>query len=157
MFKSAYDIAVTLRVLFEDHGIPFQHMVVGGGGALVAMGLREQTQDINLWLDEESFRKLAAHQNVICHPMVDTAFQYKSGHGAEWDKENPIWIRKRNTYFKVVVEEDLQIFDVMTLMIQKRGGYTQPERPKAKRDQDLIDIRLLNDLLAEKNKVKEVA
>jgi len=157
MFKSAYEIAVTLRVLFEDHAIPFNHMVVGGGGALVAMGLREETQDINLWLNEESFHKLAAYQNVICHPMVDTAFQYKSGHGEEWDKEHPIWIRKRNTYFDICEEEDLQIFDAMTLLIQKRGGYSRPERPKAKRDQDLADIRLLNDLLAEKNKVKEVA
>jgi hypothetical protein len=157
MFKSSYDIAVTLRVLFEDHGIPFEHMVVGGGGALVAMGLREHTQDINLWVNEESFHKLAVHQKVICHPMTDVAFQYESGHGKEWDEEHPIWIRKRNTYFPICNEEGIQIFDVLTLMIQKRGGYAQPERSKAKRDQDLVDIRLLNDLMAEKNKVRESA
>jgi len=153
MIRSSYEIALRLRTLFEDHAVPFDHMVVGGGGALVAMELRENTQDINLWLNEESFLKIAAHQNVIVHPMVDVAFQYKSGHGEDYDKEAPIWIRKRNTYFGIHNVEGIQIFDPLTLMIQKRGGYAQPERPKAKRDQDLIDIRLLNDLQAEKNKV----
>lgn len=154
MFQSSYEIALALRVLFEDHAIPFEHTCVGGGGTLLAMGLREETADLNLWLHQDSFNKLAKYQGVIVHPMVDTAFQYKSGHGEAWDKENPIWIRKRNPYFPSHNVEGLEVFDVMTMMIHKRGSFSQPERPKAKRDQDIIDIRNLNELLAEKNKVK---
>lgn len=153
MIDSSLDIATKLAVLIESHGIPFEHIVVGGGGALVCMGLRESTADLNLWLNEESFNKLAVRQNIIVHPMVDVAFQYQPEEGKDIGEEQ-IWIRKRNLYFDIANEEGIQVFDPLTLMVQKRGGFARVERPKAKRDQDIIDIRLLNDLLAEKNKVK---
>lgn len=150
MIESSYEISLMLRTLYEDHAIPFEHIVVGGGGALLCMELRESTEDLNLWLDEESFNKVAKYQNVIVHPMVDTAFQYKTDN---LDRA-PIWIRKRNHYFPIINVQGIQIFNPLTLMIQKRGGYARVERPLAKREQDIIDIRALNALMAEVNQVK---
>jgi hypothetical protein len=64
------------------------------------------------------------------------------------------YIRKHNPYFKHITTEDgIQIFDVLPLMIQKRGGYAEHHRPLAKREQDLKDIRALVALQAEQNKV----
>jgi len=145
MFDSPYDIVTKLAVLRGGYGVPADQICVGGGGALVCMDLRESTQDLNVWVDEPYFTKIADYHKVICHPMADTVVAIP---------EEKIYVRKRNRYFKSVWAGGVQVFDPLTLMIHKRGGYMEVRRPIEKREQDLLDIRQLEAVLYEKNKVR---
>lgn len=125
--------------------IPVDQICVGGGVAMVMWGLRESSADLNLWIDDPFFSDYARSRNVINHPLVDTCIHP--------EKDENIWVRQWNRYLEVEVIEGIQVYTPLSLLIHKRRGYNEPQRPAAKRAQDLIDIRLLNAILAEKNKV----
>lgn len=138
------DIIDAVDVISGVYNIPKDQITLGGGAALVLMGIRENTQDLNAWVDSPHFDNLADRFKVTNHPMQDTLVKL----------EGPYYIRQRNRYFgHDVVCNGIQIFDALTLLILKRGGYAEHKRPLAKRQQDHKDIVILNEILAEKNKV----
>jgi hypothetical protein len=138
------DIIDAVLVISSVYSVPKDQITLGGGAALVLMGIRESTQDINAWVDSPYFEQLAEKFKVTNHPMQDTMVKL----------EGPYYIRQRNRYFGHDVACDgIQIFDPLTLLILKRGGYAEVKRPLAKRQQDHKDIVILNDILAKKNKV----
>jgi hypothetical protein len=128
------------------HQVPVTDMVVGGGAALMAHGLRDETDDINVWIEEGYFARLAEREKVICHPMTDTAFKIDHA-GIEF------WIRKLNPYHQYERLGVLEVYGVLALIVQKRGGILRPERPKVKRDQDREDLIKLDVIYRERNKV----
>lgn len=143
---STNEIVLMVHTFCDTNDIPYDDVVIGGGAGLMLRGLRESTADINLWIDETHFARLAEQEKVICHPLVDTVF-------------NPVgtpyfWIRKRNPYFKVDVVEGLKVFDILTYLIHKRGGINRVERPLAKRQQDRLDLIKLDALFKEMHQVK---
>ena len=109
------------------------------------MGLRKSTNDLNLWVDNPHFDKLAEVKDVINHPMRDTVIPYGT-----------VWVRERNRYFGHVMIDGIQVFNTLSLLVNKRGGYQDVRRPLAKRQQDLQDIIKLDTIRAERNKVQEV-
>lgn len=170
MFKSKEDIQAAIQFLAHELQVPQDQICLGGGGALLLMGVRESTEDLNLWIDSPHFERICEQQKVTNHPMTDTVVPFNFGlavmnhTGHQFSIPVPdggwqvtAWIRERNRYFKHVDDYGIPIFDALTLSIHKHGGMIEVKRPKAKRDQDRKDIRFLNDLLAERNKVKEVA
>lgn len=138
------DIIDGVDVIKGVYNIPVDQITLGGGAALVMMGVRENTQDLNVWVDSPYFERLCEQFKVTNHPMRDTVVQL----------EGPYYIRCRNRYFgHDVVANGIQIFNPLSLLIFKRGGYAEHHRPLEKRQQDFKDIVILNEILAEKNKV----
>lgn len=132
----------------NKHQVPVGDMVLGGGVALMLHGMREDTNDVNVWIEEEHFFRLAVEKKVICHPMTDTAFMIEVN-GVEF------WIRKANPYHES--DDDLYMFrtyNILALIVQKRGGILRVERPLVKRQQDRIDLVKLDEVFKEKNKVR---
>ena len=140
------EVALMVTGFAEKNNIPMNAIVIGGGASLMLRGLRETTADINIWIDEEHFTRLAAQEKVICHPLVDTVFNPK-------DFEY-FWVRKRNHYFKVDEFDGIQVFDVLTCLIHKRGSLSRVERPAAKHKQDRLDLIKLDALFKEMHPVK---
>lgn len=160
MFKGKEDIQRLVDIFCLRFGVKNENVCVGGGGALVMMGLRKTTEDLNLWVDDPDFSRIAEMQKVTNHAMTDTAVLCTSDQidcylaGGE---SCTFAIRQRNRYFVSQVIDGVQVFDPLALLTQKRGGFMEPERPLVKRQQDHRDIVLLNDLLKEKNKVRDFA
>lgn len=154
MFKSK-EVVRGVKYFAEEHKIPLSDICVGGGAALLLMGLRGGTRDLNLWVDSPYFERLAEQHGVINHPMVDTVVEIVIDAGGIMNTICPftVWVRQRNRYFKHDEIDGLNVFDPLALLIQKRGGYSEHRRPQAKRDQDLIDIRKLNDVLSKRNQI----
>lgn len=159
MFKSKEHLISAVKIFGDMQRIPLYSICMGGGGALMLMGARETTQDLNLWVDEPHFSRLAAEQGVTNHPMDDTVIpmHFQPAEGYVLTHPYPVYVRQRNRYFEHVEQDGLNIFDPLTLLIHKRRGYIEPARPAAKRQQDYEDIKFLNDLLAVVNKVRDVA
>jgi hypothetical protein len=107
--------------------------------------LRESTDDLNLWIESDQFMRLAEDCKVLVHPLRDTVIQLPTP---------KYYIRQRNMWFNHEVIEGFQVFDVMGLILQKRGGYAEHQRPLAKRQQDMIDLKLLAEIHAERHKVR---
>ena len=144
---SVNEVCYMLDAFMIAESIPREDIVLGGGAALMLRGLRDTTKDINIWVSEKHFTRLAADNKVICHPMTDTVIN---------PADHPyFWIRKYNPYFGTEEHEDFRCFDLLTMIINKSGGLGRVERPKDKREQDRKDLVILNGLLAEKNRVKQ--
>lgn len=159
MFKTKEDVVNAVKTFADWHSVPLDQVCLGGGGALMLMGVRESTQDLNLWIDSPHFERLCAQYKVTNHPMRDTVVGVNEipPEGYKIDFAFPVYVRKRNRYFKHVEETGVQIFDPLTLSIHKHGGLLEPLRPLAKRRQDREDLKFLKELLAVKNKVRDVA
>lgn len=149
MFDSVDSVVKALEEFSEKTGVHKDVIVIGGGGCLLLRGMRESTADLNIWVAENQFRELANEHRVFLHPMVDVALNLPAFPG--------IWIRKYNPYFKTDQVNGLYVFNLISMIVFKRGGYSRPERPKAKRDQDILDIAALNEVYKEEHRVKEAA
>lgn len=147
MFDSVDSVVKALEEFSEKTGVHKDVIVIGGGGCLLLRGMRESTADLNIWVAETQFRELANEHRVFLHPMVDVVLNLPEFPG--------IWIRKYNPYFKTDQVHGLYVFNLISMIVFKRGGYSRPERPKAKRDQDILDIAALNEVYKEKHRVKE--
>lgn len=143
------EVIVMLEVFRAKHNIPAEAIVLGGGGALMLRGIRDTTEDLNVWVDEQYFTQIAKDNKVICHPMVDTVVN---------PQDDPyFWVRKRNDYFKTEWIDQVQVFDLLTMIIHKRGSLAKVERPLVKRQQDRIDLITLDQLQSHKHRVKNIA
>lgn len=126
-------------------GVPAYHMCLGGSAAMVMMELRNDVGDINVWVDSPYFERLAEDHKVLIHPLRDSVVRIPG---------TDLCVRCRNYYFKGrTLENGVDVFDELTLLLQKRTSYIDPQRPMEQRQQDFLDIRILNDLLATRNKV----
>lgn len=149
MFDSVESVAKALDEFSKETGVQQDIIVIGGGACLLVRGLRERTNDLNIWVAEDAFHRLATSNRVFVHPMVDVVLNLPEFPG--------IWIRKYNPYFKAEKVRGLYVYDLISMITFKRGGYSRPERPKAKRDQDILDIAALNEVYKEEHRVKEAA
>lgn len=147
MIKSKEEVIEQLVVFSVANNIPMDQISLGGGGALLMMGLREQTEDLNVWIDDPHFLRYAEHHNVVVRAWHDPVVPPDEG--------VVVWARKRNRYFETVEVDGVHIQTPLTLIVHKRGSLMEPKRPLVKRQQDRLDIAQLNDILKEKNKVRE--
>lgn len=149
MFKSKEAILEQIVLFSVANNVPMDQIAVGGGAALVMMGIREETADLNVWVDDPHFQRLADRQGVTVRAWHDVVVPPED--------KSVVWARKRNRYFPTLEIGGLQVFDPLSLTVQKRGSLIEPARPAEKRKQDHKDIIALNDILKEKNKVRELA
>lgn len=144
MYTSNVLVVNAVKMFATIHNIPLDKIAIGGGAAMMLMGQRSATEDLNLWIDHPHFDELARKKGTLIHPMRDTFITIP---------EVNVYVRKRNRYFKSVEIEGVQVFDVLALIIQKRGGHAEHKRPSGKRDQDALDLQYLAALHAQSNKV----
>ncbi|MBS9730307.1 hypothetical protein [Pseudomonas phage IR-QUMS-PaBa1-GHS-2021] len=163
MFYSQLEVVEAVQRFSEAHNTPLDKIAIGGGGAIMLMGGRETTYDLNIWVDSPFFERIAETQNALLSPMRDNVFRIETTIDS-MDQTDHVttrrhyWVRKRNLYFPTVPVKldqcpEVYIFDTMSLLIQKRGSYSQPERG-LRRKQDYSDICFLNALLKEEHKVR---
>lgn len=146
---SGNEVVAMVEVFCATHDIPVNAIALGGGAALMLRGMRDMTNDINLWVLPKYFNKLAEDNKVVNHPLVDVVVNPK-------DNEY-FWVREYNPYFVTEVIDGIPCYDLLPLIVFKRGSLAEVKRPLAKRQQDREDLVLLDAALTEKNKVKEVA
>lgn len=135
-----------LSILTDQLGIPVESICVGGSAALVIMQVRDNARDLNVWVDSPYFERLAEDQKVLIHPLRDSVVRIP---------DTDIYVRRRNHYFKgkKLHHSNVQVFDELALLIQKRSSYIEPGRSAEQKEKDFRDIQILNGLLAERNKV----
>lgn len=145
VWQASKDRILKQLAVLNDLGVPAYHMCLGGSAAMVMMELRNDAGDINVWVDSPYFERLAEDNKVLIHPLRDSVVAIP---------DTDLRIRCRNYYFKShTLENGVAVFDELTLVLQKRTSYIDPERPLEQRQKDFTDIRVLNDILAERNKV----
>jgi len=152
MFKLEVDLwqASKNRILkqlsvLNDLGVPAYHMCLGGSAAMVMMELRDDAGDINVWVSSPYFERLAEDNKVLIHPLRDSVVAIK---------DTDLRIRCRNHYFKShTLENGIEVFDELALLIQKRSSYIEPSRSEEQKQKDFRDIRTLNEILATRNQV----
>lgn len=135
-----------VKAFSEKTKIPLEAITLGGGGALVLRGLRDSTQDLNIWVNSDHFSKLAEDNKVFLHPMRDKVIN---------PTELPhCWIRKYNPYFETDTFEGIRCYNLISMITFKRGSYNKVERPLAKRKQDKLDLIALDEVFRVVNKVR---
>jgi hypothetical protein len=154
MFKIDVDVWRTTRTWIDEQlavltgqlGIPVENICVGGSAALVIMQVRDNARDVNVWVDSPYFERLAEDHKVLVHPLRDSVVRIP---------DTDVYVRRRNRYFKshMLHHSNVEIFDEMALLIQKRSSYIEPGRPDEQKQKDWRDIRILNEILATRNKV----
>jgi hypothetical protein len=152
MFKLEVDLwqASQARILnqlcmLNELGVPAADMCLGGSAAMVLMELRNDAGDINVWVNSPYFERLAEDHKVLVHPLRDSVVRIP---------ETDLCVRRRNHYFKShTLENGIDVFGELTLLIQKRSSYIEPGRSVEQKQQDFRDIKLLNDILATRNQV----
>jgi hypothetical protein len=153
MFKLEVDVWLAckdrilkqLAQLAADNAIPKQSICLGGSAAMVLMQIHNEVNDIKVWVDSPYFERLAEDHGVLIHPLRDVVVLIP---GTE------LIVRRRNRYFKsVTLENGIDVFDTLSLLIQKRTSYIDPKRPLEEREKDFRDIQVLNEVLAKRNAV----
>jgi hypothetical protein len=122
--------------------------VLGGGGAMVVMGMRKTTRDLNIWIKKDDFERLVEECGLFIRDRKNRTI--KVG--------DDVFIREHNPYFKPVGHglEAVKVycFSMIDMLIQKSNSLQELMRPKTKRDMDKKDIAVLQKAIREKNQVK---
>jgi len=134
-----------LAILTDQYGIPTESICVGGSAAMVLMQIRNNARDVNVWVDSPHFEHLAEDLDVLVHPLRDVVVRIP---------DSEITVQHRNRYFQSrTLENGIDVFDELALLLQKRTCYIDPARPVELKQKDFADIRVLNDIMATRNKV----
>jgi hypothetical protein len=153
MFKLEVDVWLAakerilkqLAVLTDQERIPVESICLGGSAAMVLMSIRNEARDVNVWVDSPYFERLAEDHKVLVHPLRDSVVHIP---------DTEVYVRRRNRYFQShTLDNGIDVFDELTLLILKRTSYIDPHRSLEQREKDFRDIQILNDLLAVRNKV----
>lgn len=154
-----FDLDFLLEQLVADYDVSPGDFTFGGVSGLVVNSYIPSCEVAQLWMEKDAFQELCVKEGVINHPMRDTVVVL--------DREPTdhrvmrVEIRERNDYFlSVELEDGVKVFNDLTLMIHMRNDYTAAVEAGSSKEVNLAiltNIRLLNDRLAEKNKVKQAA
>lgn len=125
--------------------LDLNNTVLGGGGAMVIMGMRKTTKDLNIWINREDFDRLAEVHGVF---ITDGGTRtIKVG--------EDVFIREHNPNFKPVGHgfEAVKVycFSIIDMLVQKSNSLQDLMRPRAKRNLDKKDIAALQAAIREKN------
>jgi hypothetical protein len=125
-------------------------LVLGGGGALMAMGIRENTQDLNVWVSPERFKELNEKGRLVwCTPgtgiirLLNKSQQPFAAIHCE--------VRPFDIPHDTVEIDGMTCFDPMTLLTYKQC-LKREWLDTHKEPQDLKDIAALNQFMADRAK-----
>ena len=124
------------KLLVNELGEHPHHVVLSAGGALVMMGLREKTDDLDVDIQPSVFKWAALGRNVITEENVSPRVKYK---------EN-IDLHELSETTAVVCIDGVWVYSPGEMIIQKRHLATLPNRAFGKRERDLIELTQLESL-----------
>jgi hypothetical protein len=133
VIRNAKQLAVSL-------GLDPKNVVLSAGSALVLMGLRKTTSDLDVDVPKEFFEKQKARKG---------AKQGIIGEYVEWDGITDLHpILSESTVGKVTVDyEGVRVYHPEYLLAVKEVMVAHPDRQQDKAAQDRKDIKALKELL----------
>lgn len=112
-------------------------VVLSAGSALVMLGIRETTQDLDVDVSTGVFKFLSRTNLVIVEEGISDLIKY----GVDVD------IHERDSSTGVVCVEGVWLYSPSSLLMQKRYLAKLPTRKEGKRETDLQEISLLEELI----------
>ena len=117
-------------------GLSPEEVVVSAGGALVMLGLRGSTSDLDLDVSDDVYRLLKPGK-VLRHCAM----------GEFYDYDNTVSLQSIPKEVEVMVVNGVSIYSIPTLLWQKGRMSALATRPADKVEQDKRDIQSLQQLL----------
>jgi len=124
------------KKLVDELGEQPHEVVLSAGAALVMMGVRDQTEDLDVDVRSNIFKWLSNGRKVIEEEHVSPRIEYRSN----------IDIHELSENTGVVCIAGVWMYSPGELLIQKRYLANMPNRRFAKREKDLAEITQLETL-----------
>lgn len=121
-----------------DIGERPEHVVVSAGGALLMLGLRDDTDDLDLDVRHIVYAALASR--------LGHSKQRRSSHGTYMDYSDSISLHVMPSHIRPQCVNGVYLYSVNDLIIQKEKLARAPDRKPEKMAQDLKDIEALKQL-----------
>lgn len=131
MDKSA--VIARYRKLLEELDEPAERVILCGGSALVVLGVRETTSDLDVDIDPTLFKFYARTFPVKKEPNVNDLIAFKPD----------VDLHEFNPDTGIVFVNGVWTYSPHAMLVQKRYLAGMPNRKPGKREQDLEDIRQL--------------
>ena len=125
-----------LRTL-EFLGLPKEEVVVSAGGALLMLGLRQETADMDLDVPETCFLKHKRPDNVELFGSVEAVAL-----------NGCVSLHVADPMITTTSVDGVTIYAIEELIEQKQWLLVHPQRTQEKRQQDKRDLAALNKLVA---------
>ena len=127
-----HELKVMYLKFLKDTGLRVEEVALGFGGALVMMGLRDETSDLDLDIPEWRYQLFKVNEYPIHTTPIGECMDY-----------NEFISVHRSTSQDCVYIEGVRVYSPMLLLESKRFLSTHPDRKQTKKAQDLIDIERL--------------
>jgi hypothetical protein len=148
--KRLYDLATNAPAIEGPKWFEPGELVLGGGGALMAMGIRESTLDLNVWVSPERFKELNEKQRLVwCEEGSGIIRLLDKSQTLFWSV-NCI-VRPFDIPHDTVEIDGMTCFDPMTLLTYKQC-LKREWLDTHREPQDLKDIAALNQFMADRAK-----
>lgn len=121
-----------------DIGERPEHVIVSAGGALLMLGLRDDTDDLDLDVRQIVY---AAQSTRLGHSR-----QRRSSHGTYLDYSDQISLHVTPSHIRTQVVNGVTLYSINDLINQKEKLAHAPDRKPEKAEQDLKDIEALKKL-----------
>lgn len=125
------------KELLNDLGEDARNVVLSAGSALVMLGIRKDTMDLDVDIPTGLFNYLAKKHLVITEPGVSDLIKYAID----------VDLHEFDADTGVVCVEGVWTYSPSALLIQKRYLSKLPTRKEHKRETDLDEISLLETLI----------
>jgi hypothetical protein len=119
--------------LLEELDEPAERVILCGGSALVVLGIRETTSDLDVDIDPKLFKFYATKFPVKKEPNVNDLIEFAPD----------VDIHEFDPDTGIVFVNGVWSYSPSAMLIQKRHLARMPNRKPGKREQDLIDIQQL--------------
>lgn len=130
-------VIVRYNALVKDLGELPHHVVLSAGGALVMMGVRETTEDLDVDVLPGIFKWASAGKQVITEENVSPRLEY----------DKFIDLHELNEDTGLACIEGVYCYSAREMLIQKRHLASIPNRLHGKRERDLMEIVQLESLV----------
>lgn len=124
------------KKLVEELGEQPHSVVLSSGAALVMMGIRDQTQDLDVDVPANIFKWLGNTRQVIAEEHCSPRIQYSP----------EVDVHELSEHTAVVCIAGVWMYSPGELLLQKRHLANLPTRPAHKREKDLLEITELEAL-----------
>lgn len=133
------DVIKRYQALLVELDEPARDVVLSAGGALVVLGLRESTADLDVDVQPNVFKWLARSHLTLSDPGVPDSIKYRLD----------VDVHALSETVGVVCVDGVWIYSPSELLKQKRYLASLPSRREGKRERDWFEVELLEQLIKE--------
>jgi len=135
------EVIARYKELLDELEEDAQDVVLSAGAALVMMGIREETADLDVDVGKGTFNYIARSMNkkVVTSQIANDLLEY--------DETVDLHVRDENV--GVVQIDGVWVYSPSSMLVQKRYLASSPHRKPGKAEQDLEDIAALEAVMKE--------